>query len=598
MSPTDFSRRRFLGLIGATAVVATPVVRPVLGSEVTGARWSDPRTWGGRVPGATDVALVSRTIVLDRNTQVGGVVVAEGGRLIFDRDKSVTLTTRGNVVVRGRLVMRPRNPRKKHRLVFQGVDERAFVGGGVDPVDSDVGLWVMDGGELVIVGAGKKSWSRAAEAVSSGARSVTLKAKPSGWRRGDNIVITPTGATSDSDHFTRFDGAAVRSIQGKHVGLSVPTSAAHPAVKTGKKTFTAEVLNLTRNVIIQGTPGGRSHIFIRSNRPQRIENCLIRYMGPRKNDLTILGRWPLHFHQCFKGSQGSIVKGVVARDVGSHAFVAHASHGVTFRNCIAYNVVETPFWWDHEPKSGTLDALYDRCVAAKCLRGNSNVAGFAAFRGAGNRMRGCVAVGVQTRFDTSAGFQWPGATDEGLWDEASNLVAHNNQGPGIRFWSNSDIRHHIDPGSAFFNNDGVGILHGAYGNVVTYDGVTAVGNRKPDTRFHARTPESGNQRQEWTNSDLGRVWMEMNIGNASSPILVRNCTVESITVESRNETPLTAADFVRCTKDGADIKPGDVIWELAPIGWTLRFKRLDGTCWKYEMTNSGSRVVDPIPDFE
>jgi hypothetical protein len=321
-------------------------------------------------------------------------------------------------------------------------------------------------------------------------------------------------------------------------------------------------------------------------------------MGPRKNDLTILGRWPVHFHHCFNGSRGSVVKGVVVRDVGSHAYVAHASHGVKFVDCIAYDAVETPFWWDHEPKSGTLDALYKRCVAAKCLKGDANVAGFAAFRGTGNRMRNCVAVGVQTRFDTSAGFQWPGATDEGLWAEASKLVAHNNEGPGIRFWSNSDIRHHIDPGSAFYNNDGVGILNGAYGNVVNFEGITSVGNRKPDTRFHARTPASGNQRQQWVNSDLGNIWMEMNVGSDAGPILVRNCTLESITVESRNDEAFTAADFIRCTRNGAEIRPGDVTWESAPVGWTLRFKRQNGSCWKYEMTNSGANVVDPIPDFE
>jgi hypothetical protein len=271
---------------------------------------------------------------------------------------------------------------------------------------------------------------------------------------------------------------------------------------------------------------------------------------------------------------------------------------VKFQNCIAYDAVETPFWWDPEPKSGTVDALYQRCVAAKCLKGDANVSGFAAFRGRGSRMRNCVAVGVQTRFDTSGAFQWPGAVDEGLWDEASNLIAHNNAGPGIRFWSNSGLRHHIDPGSAFFNNGGVGILNGAYGNLVAYDGVSSFGNRKPDTRFHARTPASANQRQEWTDSDLGRIWIDMNIGNDSRPILVRNCTIESIKVESKNDVPLTAADFVRCTRNGADIRPADVQWELAPKGWTLRFKRLNGSCWKYEMTNSGAKVVDPIPDIE
>jgi hypothetical protein len=599
MKASSFSRRAFLTMVGITGAAATPIVRSIAGahpSTQNAARWSDPRVWGGKTPGASDVAVVSRTVVIDKNTSVAGVVVAPGGKLVFNRNKSVTLTSRGNVVVRGRLVMRPRRS-KKHKLVFNGVNESAFVGKGMSPTNTDVGLWVMGSGRLVIVGARRKAWSRGTGAVPVGARSIELKGKPNGWRRSDNIVLTPTSTPTDKDHYTRFDNTTINSIDGKRVRLSVPTSFAHPSVQGGTRTFTAEVLNLTRNVVIQGTPRGRSHIFIRSNRPQRIRHCLIQHMGPRKDELKILGRWPLHFHHCGGGSRRSVVEGVVVRNSGSHAFVAHASNGVTFRDCVAYDVVETPFWWDQEPDSGTLDATYIRCVAAKCMRGNANVSGFAAFRGRGNRMRNCVAVGIDNRLDTSGAFVWPGSSNEGFWDQASNLVAHNNRGPGIRFWSNSDIRHHIDPGSAFYNNS-IGILHGAYGNVATYDGIVSAGNSGFDTKFHARTPASADERQRWTNSYLGKVLVEMNIGKASTPIFVKDCDLDCITVHSKNSAPLGFADFVGCTIKGRDVASGDVSWERAPVGGALRFKRRDGTCWKYEMTNEGPRVVDPIPDFE
>lgn len=44
--------------------------------------------------------------------------------------------------------------------------------------------------------------------------------------------------------------------------------------------YSAEVLNLTRDVVIEGRPGGRSHIFIRSCVPQTIRHAVVRHMEP------------------------------------------------------------------------------------------------------------------------------------------------------------------------------------------------------------------------------------------------------------------------------------------------------------------------------
>ena len=41
--------------------------------------------------------------------------------------------------------------------------------------------------------------------------------------------------------------------------------------------FACEVLNLTRNVGIEGTPTGRAHVFIVSRRPQAIAHTAIRW---------------------------------------------------------------------------------------------------------------------------------------------------------------------------------------------------------------------------------------------------------------------------------------------------------------------------------
>jgi len=133
------SRRRLLFLLGATAVgvgvggrsavrgprtngrfettdvIAGADVGPppaensatdVLGG--TWLRWSDPKTWGGgAVPGASDTPIIDRQILLDVDASVAGLEIGPTGSLVFDPNANRTLTSRRNVVVRGRLTMRP-----------------------------------------------------------------------------------------------------------------------------------------------------------------------------------------------------------------------------------------------------------------------------------------------------------------------------------------------------------------------------------------------------------------------------------------------------------------------------------------------------------
>ena len=211
----------------------------------------------------------------------------------------------------------------------------------------------------------------------------------------------------------------MKAVSGREPSLSQPTRFAHPAVKVDRSTRAAEVLNLTRNVRIEGAPGGRAHIFVLSSRPQSLQNVAIRHMGPRQpaDGFTeaVLGHG-LHFHMSGDGSRGSVVENVVIRDTGAHAFVAHLSNGVTFRNCISHDTFDDPYWWDGAPDTRTpgppsQDIVYDRCVASMVqsdppFRGY-RLAGFFLGRGDGNKAVGCVAVGVQGTTD-AAGYIWPG----------------------------------------------------------------------------------------------------------------------------------------------------------------------------------------------
>jgi hypothetical protein len=506
------SRRRFLQMAGitglgafASAILGIPPINAVpalAGGRRRVAYWSDPETWGGRVPGRNDVAIVSKRIILNVNARVRGVVIKPRGKLVFHPGRSVTLQSRGNVVVRGRLTVRPRRPAIVHRLLFPRIDERRFVGGGMEVVPSDVGLWVTDNGVLDIAGSPKLAWTKASGAVPVGATNVTLRDDPVGWRVGDEVVLTPTLSPSNPQHDIAYDTGTVVAVDRltKRITLSSPTKFEHPAVEVEPGVVhTAEILNLTRNVRIEGTAAGRSHVWIRSSRRQYVRNATLRHTGPRRTRKDfpaftepVLGRYSLHFHMMDNASRGSIVEGVVVTESGNHAFVPHQSHGITFRDCITHNTFEDAYWWDPSPDPGKIpahptdDALYERCVASMVQSDPPShgflMAGF--FLGARNRnvIRNCVAVGVQGSVD-SCGFIWPENSSGGFW-KFEDCLAHNNRVNGITAWHNNDLPHVISRYTAYHNGR-AGILHGAYTNGFHYVDSVLYGNRFAAIDSHA-----------------------------------------------------------------------------------------------------------------
>jgi hypothetical protein len=380
--------------------------------------------------------------------------------------------------------MRPQRPHLSHSIIFPHIDELRFVGGGMHVLPSDVGLWVTNSGKLNIQGSSKLSWSRTTGGVPAGATSITLQHDPVGWRVGDEIAITPTLSPSHSDHVDSYDLVTVIGVDRvtRRVTLNSPTTFDHPAVEVEPgRVLTPEVLNLTRNVRIEGMPSRRTHVWIRSKRTQRIRNAALRYVGPRREGVhslasatAVSGRYGLHFHVMDDASRGSIVQGVVIRDGGSHAFVAHQSHGVTFRDCISHDTFGDAYWWDQSSDSTlrsppTDDVVYERCVAS-LVRAESQaeglrMGGFSLGARNRNAIRNCVAVGVQGGFDAS-GFVWP-ETSEGEWT-FEDCVAHNNQYIGLLAWQTNDLPQVIRRFIGYHNGK-VGIHNGHYINGFVYE---------------------------------------------------------------------------------------------------------------------------------
>src|SRR5262245_8161078 len=180
------------GVLGTETPHAAAAVTSV--SSAGSGAWSVASTWsGGRVPAPNQKVVIppGHQVVLAVDAQIAGADVQ--GKLVFGASRSVSLTSNRNVIVTGELVMSPRAAQLVHRLEFAGFDETKFVGGGMDPVDTDVGLWVMGAGKLTASGSPKTGWTRTAGAVAAGSTAgLSLAEAPTGWRRGDAVFIAPT----------------------------------------------------------------------------------------------------------------------------------------------------------------------------------------------------------------------------------------------------------------------------------------------------------------------------------------------------------------------------------------------------------------------
>lgn len=560
-------------------------------TSVQSGNWSDPATWGGRVPAAGDAPVISagHTVFADTDAAIAGMQVT--GILMFDPSRSATITSTKNIIVTGLLEMLSPKPAVVQTIRFTGINENNFAGGGMDPVTTDIGLWVMDAGRLHLQGADKTSWANAIGAITSGATTITVN-DAANWQPGNELLITATSAGA-----TNFETRTIKAITGNTITLNTGATA-HPVINNQ---WTAEVGNLTRNVRIEGTAAGRSHVFIRSTSPQLIQNVAFRYLGPRKDqngdnikDL-IQGRYGLHFHHCDDGSVGSQVQSCVMRDIGNHAYVPHVSNGIEFRNNIAYNCTEAPFWWDLPDATHSTAWVHNLVVQPTFIQGSLSfdtqgaptfgTHAFVLGMGDDNRCDSNVVAGQQGLETVNAVYDWEEMKVESAWIFKGNTV--HNSDCGIRSWQNNGKNHVLENTTIY--NCATGVLHGAYINNYTYQGGTLYNAVFED---HAASAANGVRLENMTLDGAGLIDYPFHIvttGPAAGerPILIRSCTVKggkkgAILDESADN--VKSVDVIQ-----SDITGAIKVSSGAKAGETIRVQPAAGQ--PYKVTKSGKTNI-------
>ncbi len=571
-------------------------------SSIHSGVWSDKSVWGGKIPEENDIVIInsSHHITLDLSTGIAGLNIMEKGILNFSSNRTLLLKTTGNLVIEGTLEMNPASSQIIHTIRFTGINEDKFVGGGMNVLNSDIGIWVMKNGNLSLKGNSRKSWTRSAGTIVKDANKIILEDLPEGWMPGDELVITPTAPPGNTVSFnTGFEERRIEKISGINVFIDAPLDFSHPKVNDR---WTAEIINLTRNVRLEGTATGRAHLFIRSSGNQQIAHTAIRYFGPRKDingdgvKELVAGRYGLHFHHSMNGSVGSVIHGNVIRDCHNHSYVPHVSNGITFTDNIAYKVFETAFWWD--PGDESHDIVYDHNIVANCqyfprsINMNSENAptfsssGFAMNSGDDNICTNNVVVGGSMGDYADGGaYNWEAVLNEGIWTFRGNL-AHNNDN-GLRVWQNTTRNHVIEMFEAYHNQ--VAIFHGAYANSYTYNGGMLYGNG-----FKVKAASINSNRVRIENMIINGAGM-IDYGieiihsplKGERPVFIRNVGISGCNIAALIDTAapeIHSVDLIHC-----DIKGSLYLHPDAAPGETIRVQPLYGET--FEINKSGKSFI-------
>lgn len=357
--------------------------------------WSDPATWTPRrVPGAGDRVLVRSGMTVEYDVASKAVLrlVQVVGTLKF----STTVSTELNV---GLLTIRHSEACSEHGFSCEfeaartGPETRdelwptLLVGTRETPIpahlSAKIRLHYVDGlsredapaiaccsGRMEIHGAPmSRTWIKLDADVRAGTTEVLTTEAPSGWKVGDEVLLTAAERAGGSGSFRKSarrtkqaqsETRRLVAIDGRTLTLDRPVQFAH----RGTGEFRCEIANLSRNVVIESADpqGVRGHtVFHRFSRGG-ISYARFAHLGKE----GVLGRYAIHYHLVGDTMRGSVVQGVAVVDSHNRWVTVHGTEYLIVRDCVGYQSVGHGFFLE----DGTeVMNLLDRNLAVQAFRG-------------------------------------------------------------------------------------------------------------------------------------------------------------------------------------------------------------------------------------
>jgi hypothetical protein len=360
--------------------------------------WSEPQTWEpARVPKQGERVLVSaKTKVLyDRQGDEVIRLIQVAGQLTFARDRNTTLNV-GLLKVQNSERCSENGFRcDLHDVTAAGepsalpaADMPALeVGTAAEPIPANftarIRLHYLEGmskddapalsacsARMDLHGAPmNRTWVKLGAEAKPGQASVTLAEAVTGWRVGDEVIVTGS-VHGDHDHTFRqgqkrssvpeTEERVVTAVDGLVLTLNRPLENVH----FGTGDLRSEVANLSRNVIVESAdPNGvRGHTIYHQFSSGGISYARFAHLGKE----GVLGRYPIHFHLVEDTMRGAGVIGAAIVDSHNRWVTLHGSQYLLIRDCVGYQSVGHGFFMED---GSEVFNLLDRNLGVQAFRG-------------------------------------------------------------------------------------------------------------------------------------------------------------------------------------------------------------------------------------
>jgi hypothetical protein len=427
--------------------------------------WSNPATWGGRVPDANSaVTIPTGTVVtLDSKVNIRNLTIM-GTLVCADRDLELTANW---VMVHapGKLECgTPAKPFTKQLLVTLNSSDQTE-----DVMGMGTKFFGAMGGTVDLHGEARTSWTKLEGTVQAGATQIKVL-EASQWRVGDRIVVAPT----DFDPL-EAEERAITAINGTTLTLDAPLKYRHwGKVQTLGSTGAtmdqrAEVALLSRNITLRGQNAKGSyfggHLMFMSGATARLSNIEVSGMG----QLTRLGRYPIHFHKLGDGGSASYLKNSSVHHNLQRAIVTHQSNNLNISNNVVFDTVGHAVFLESAVE---VNNVFDRNLVMLVRMVPK------AFRSDEREFELCQCFGSQLQNMHER------LTPSGFWISNQHNRFTNNVVAGVQFgygyWFNEGEMSTIRDVPEFYNN----------GNI--FQGFKPEAYRKPFLEFSGNTAHSIN----------------------------------------------------------------------------------------------------------
>ncbi|WP_081892330.1 G8 domain-containing protein [Verrucomicrobium sp. BvORR106] len=375
-----------------------PAADPTTVRTASSGPWSTTSTWeGGQLPNSGQKVhiLPGHTITYDVASDAVIRSIHIGGTLTFARDRNTKLCV-------GLIKVQPNADTRE-----EGFDCHAPAG-PVDTVGPDAALEVgtashpisrpftalirltlvegLDpnscpaiitcGGRLDIHGAHlQKTWVKLGRTNKNSAEfDLELAERVPDWQKGDTVLITgtrrqfpghPYNFTTSVSERPQSETLKIGELREER-GRTIITSADQPPSHEheGGGLFSAEVANLSRNVVVESADpnGARGHTMYHRGSSGGLSYAEFRHLGKK----DVLGRYPIHFHQCGATMRGTSVVGMSIWDSHNRCITIHGTDYLVVRDCIGYQSVGHAFFLEDGTETRN---LLDRNLGVLALRG-------------------------------------------------------------------------------------------------------------------------------------------------------------------------------------------------------------------------------------